>query len=196
MVISYFGVGMVKVQLGDTVIVFNPIGESAEHKAVKFGSDVALVSLLDPAWNGVENAARGDRQPFIVNGPGEYEVNGIFIKGLLSTGPEGKVNTVYTVLFDDIRLVHLGALVDNNLSEQVIESLGSVDILFAPVALPKLATQLEPNVIIPINWSDDKALNQFLKQVGEGNEKAAESLTIKRKDLADKAGVVMVVKSY
>jgi hypothetical protein len=51
-------------------------------------------------------------------------------------------------------------------------------------------------VIIPINWSDDKALNQFLKQVGEGNEKAAESLTIKRKDLADKAGVVMVVKSY
>jgi hypothetical protein len=84
MVISYFGVGMVKVQLGDTVIVFNPIGESAEHKAVKFGSDVALVSLLDPAWNGVENAARGDRQPFIVNGPGEYEVNGIFIKGCLS----------------------------------------------------------------------------------------------------------------
>lgn len=196
MVISYFGAGMVKVQLGDTVMVFNPIGESKTHKAAKFGSDLALVSLLDPEWNGVENAARGDRAPFIINGPGEYEVGGIFIKGVLSKGPSGAVNTIYTVLFDDIRLVHLGALAEATLSEQVIESLGSVDILFAPAALPKLVTELEPNVVIPINWADDKELGKFLKEAGEGNEQPLESLTIKRKDLADKAGVVMVVKSY
>jgi hypothetical protein len=110
MVISYFGIGMVKVQLGDTVMVFNPIGHSKIHKPVKFGSDLALVSLLDPEWNGVENASRGERAPFIINGPGEYEVSGIFVKGLLSAGPARAVNTIYTVLFDDIRLVHLGAL--------------------------------------------------------------------------------------
>lgn len=196
MVISYFGVGMVKVQLGDTVIVFNPIGQSEAHKAVKFGSDLALVSLLDPAWNGVENASRGERAPFVVNGPGEYEVSGIFIKGFVSTGPDGLINTIYSVLFDDIRLVHLGALATASLDEKVIGELGTIDILFVPAGMAKLATQLEPRLIIPINWSDEKQLGAFLKEVGEGKEQAVETLAVKRKDLSDKEAVVTVIKSY
>src|SRR3990167_6475574 len=100
MIISHYGLGMVKIQQGETVVVFNPIGEvprgRGDLKTLKFGADIALVSLNDPGYNGVANAARGERVPLLVDGPGEYEVGGIFIKGFAT----GKINTAYLVTLE------------------------------------------------------------------------------------------------
>ena len=59
----------------------------------------------------------------------------------------------------------------------------------------KLATFLEPKVVIPMHWSgmgSEKALDTFLKEEG-GQAETMDKLTIKKKDVADKDGAIMVI---
>jgi L-ascorbate metabolism protein UlaG (beta-lactamase superfamily) len=205
MVISHFGGGMVKIGQGDKIAVFNPIGESASFKPVRFGADLALVSLADPLYNGVGNVARGDRVPFAITGPGEYEIGGIFIKGYAAGGSDGRSNTVYSLILEGINLVHLGALAAEDLPPAVVEELGVIDILFVPAgneklisakAAGKLTTKLSPRVIVPVDYDSEESLTKFLKEMGEEKAPRSESLQVKRKDLLDKEGEVMVIKSF
>lgn len=205
MVISHFGAGMVKVAQGDLVAVFNPIDESPNYKAVKFGADIALISLNDKRYNGAANAARGDRTPFVASGPGEYEIGGIFIKGFGTTGPKNKINTVYSMIIEGTNLVHLGALSQEELPAKAVEELGTVDVLFVPIgndellspkAAAKLATNLGPRLVIPVDYNSEDKLKTFLKEFGADKPEVTESLTIKRKDILDKEDEVVVIKSY
>ncbi len=204
MVISHYGLSMVKVAQGDTVIVFNPIGKGGDSEPVRFGADLALVSLKDTNYNGLDQVSRGDRVPFVIDGPGEYEVSGVFIKGWETAGPEGKINTVYSLVVDGIKLVHLGALTTAELPAAVTEGLGAVDIVFAPVAVgeslsPKqaaaLAADLEPKLIIPVASENEGAAKIFLKELGAEGRPTVESLAVKRKDLLEKQGEVVIIKS-
>lgn len=197
MVISHYGLGMVKIQLGERVMVFNPNGHQA-----KFGADLALVSLHDADYNDVGAASRGERVPFVIEGPGEYEVDGVFIKGFQTTGPSGKINTAYLVVLDSVRLVHLGALAESTLPAATIEAMGTIDILFVPVAggllepkaAAKIATTLEPRAIVPVNY-ESGSLAAFLKELGEEQVEPVASWSIKKKDLSDKEAQVVIIKS-
>lgn len=202
MIITYHGGGLIKAQLADKVVAFNPIGKDADEKPVRFGANLVLVSLNHPLYNGVEFMAHGSKTPLIIDGPGEYEADEVFVRGLLSTGPEGKVNTIYSVLFEDIRLVHLGALVESKLDDKVRESIGVVEILFVPVGdgrlapaeAAKLALSFSPKVIIPVDYAgDNKALQAFLKEIGNGGE-TLDKLTIKKKDLLTEEVKTIVLK--
>ena len=203
MVISHYGLGMVKIQQGDWIAVFNPIGTGSELEPVKFGADLALVSLQDSDYNGVNHVSRGERVPFLIDGAGEYEVEGNFIQGFSTLGPSGKINTVYLLVIDGVRLVHLGALAESTLSDKLVEALGTIDLLFLPVGgglldtkqAAKLATVLEAKVVVPVNF-DQKSLPAFLKETGEEEVKSLETWTMKKKDLVDKAGDVVVIKSF
>ena len=192
---------MVKVTHGDLTLVFNPIGQDKDNKMVKFGADIALVALNDEAYNGVDNASRGDKVPFIVDGPGEYEVSEIFICGFASAGPDdsttgvSKINTIYSLVLDGLKLVHLGALASNDLPVTAAEGLGAIDILFAPVSRAKLVASLESKLIIPVEIENELVLKNFLKELSADGIKPVESLTLKRKDVADKEGEVVVIRS-
>lgn len=202
MVISHYGLGMVKITQGDTVVAFNPIGDTPDFKSINFGADIALVSVKDKHYNGVDHMSRGERVAFVVDGPGEYEVSGIFIKGFPSRGPKEKINTIYSLVLDEIRLVHAGALTEA-LTPAQVEQLGVVDVLFVPVGettlepkvAAKVVTALNPKIVIPVDYDDDKVLHAFLKEVGSENGKPVESLQVKRKDVADKQTEVVVIKS-
>ena len=76
MVITFLGGEFFKVQFGDTVLAFNPIAKESKLKSSRFGSDVVLVSLNDKDMNGVDMVTHGDKQPFVVGGPGEFEIKG------------------------------------------------------------------------------------------------------------------------
>src|SRR3989344_547440 len=132
MIIQYFGFAFVKVSLGDEVLAFSPMSKTADIKGPQFGANIGLIPLADKNYNGMEQITYASRDPFITTGPGEYEINDIFIKGVASTGPEGRINTIYSVVFDNIHICHLGALAKPDLSGEVKEAIGDVDILFVP----------------------------------------------------------------
>lgn len=210
MIISYLGVESFKVQFGDTVLALNPVSKESKLKSSKYGADIALVSLNDKDMNGVENAAHGERAPFVINGPGEYEVKGIFVKGYPSVskyGKEDRINTIYSIAIEGMNICFLGAIGANDLSDDVKEAFETVDILITPIGGDgvldpatsyKLAVDIEPKIIIPMHYGevgDKNALKTFIKEAGAEKVSPIDKLTIKRKDLDGKEGEVVILSS-
>ena len=208
MIVTYYGKQFFKIQLGDTVIAYNPIGKESKQKGSRFGADIVLSSLRHPDFNGTDQCAYGDREVAVIDSPGEYEVNGIFIKGFgtdTTYAGEKKINTAYSMMFEGINLCFLGALASaDSLSREVKEGLGEIDVLFAPIGgegmlspadAYKLTLALDVKVVIPMDYNDTKgALEHFIKE-GGGNAETVDKFTFKKKDLEGKEGSVVVVTS-
>jgi len=210
MIITYQGVDFFKVQFGDTTLAFNPISKESKFKNTRFFADIALVSLNHVDMNGTENLSYNGKEPFVISGPGEYEVKDIFIKGFVSKslyGGKEKINTIYSINLEGMNLCYLGAISDINLSSDVKEALGDVDILFLPIGddgvldaakAEKLSVEIEPKIIIPMHYGEvgnKDALKKYLKEAGEDNVKPIEKLTIKKKDLEGKQSEVVVLSA-
>jgi len=211
MVITHHGGQCFKVTFGDLTLVFDPISKKGTLPAARFGADIALVSRDHADMNGIEEVTYGEKKPFAIVGPGEYERQGVTIQGFLSSskyglakGQESAVNTIYAVELEDMTLVHLGALADTELSKDAREGIGEIDVLFVPIGgggvlssakAHELAVSLEPTIIVPMHWSgmgDTKALDTFLKEAGNGSEKV-DKLTLKKKDLVGRDGSILVI---
>lgn len=205
MVITYHGGQCFKVSFGDTTLAFDPISKQAKKlEAVKFGADVALVSLRHPDCNGVEQVAYGAKQPFLVDGPGEYEIGSVTVRGYgVKTQYDGadRYNTIYQVRLEEMNLVFLGALRDPEIDPKILGEFGDIDILFVPIGggdvlevpqAAKLATKLEAKLIIPMHY-DTSVLKTFLKEVGNEGLKPVDKLTIKKKDVQVMEGEVVVL---
>jgi len=211
MIITHYGGQCFKVQTGDTIIAFDPPSKKSKLKPVRFGANVALVSLNDKNFNGVENLSYGDKKPFIISGPGEYEVKDIFIKGTLvkaKYGSEEKNNTIYSILFDGLKLCFLGALsTADSITSEVKGEISGSDILFVPIGggdvlsssdAGKVAVSLESKVIIPMHYEglgEKNSLAAFLKEEGGDKITPVDKLTVKKKDIEEKEGEIIVLKS-
>lgn len=210
MIITHYGAEFFKIQFGDAILALNPVSKYSKLKSARFGADVALVSLNNLDFNGVDQIGFGEKLPFIVSGPGEYEIKGIFIKGFKFTskyGGEDHINTIYSISLENMNLCFLGAISTIDLPAEIKEALGDIDIIFLPIGgegvltaaeANKLATALEPKMIIPMHFDgvgDKKALMTFLKESSSEDVKPADKLTIKKKDLEGKEGDVVVLSS-
>ncbi len=210
MVITYLGKQFFKITQGDTVIAINPISKDSKIKDAgsHFGAHITLVTTNHPDYNGVSNTSHGDTTPFIISGPGDYEVKGIFIKGILSEATiDGKkyVNTIYSFSIDDISICFMGTLSTPELSSDAREAIDTPDIVFLPIgggdvlapsAAYKLAVSLDSKIIIPMDYGAERtkdALRTFLKEGGEEKTAPVEKLTLKRKDLEGKEGDIIVL---
>jgi L-ascorbate metabolism protein UlaG (beta-lactamase superfamily) len=194
-------------QQGEMVLAFNPVSKTSKTGiSAHFGSDIAFITINHPDYNGIEQLSHGEREPFAVTSPGDYEVKDIFIKGVMSNaeiGGKKYINTIYALSVDNINIVFLGALSDSELSKEAWEAIDGPDVLFIPVGdkglldakqSAKLASSLEPKMIIPMDY-DNSSLKAFLKEIGEEKAEVIEKLTLKRKDLENKEGEVVVLKS-
>jgi L-ascorbate metabolism protein UlaG (beta-lactamase superfamily) len=210
MIITHYGGEFFKIQFGEATLALNPVSKDSKLKPTRFGADVALVSLNNPDFNGVDQIGFGEKMPFIISGPGEYEIKGIFIKGFMTTSKYGgaeHINTIYSISLENMNLCFLGAIGTSELPATIKEELGDIDIVFLPIGgegvltaaeANKLATALEPKMIIPMHFDgvgDKKALTTFLKESGSEDLKPIEKLTIKKKDLEGKEGDVVVLSS-
>ncbi len=209
MIATYHGGVFLKLQTGDVTIAVNPISKESGKKVTRFGSDICLVSTNLPLTNGTDQVDNAGKTPFVIKGPGEYEVKGITFKGVESKfmwDKEEKVNTSYIFTFDGIKVCVLGILTDK-LSAEARDAISSCDLLILPVLEGKegdnkflsardavvVANNLEPNMIIPVGY-DDKTLPIFLKEAGAVGLQAIEKLTIKKKELEGKEGAVLTLQ--
>ncbi len=205
MIITYQGGECFKVSFGDTTLAFNPIAKKSKLDSVRFGANVVFVSLNHPDFNGTDEMSFGTKKPFVVDGPGEYEVGEVTARGFgVETIYEGqkKFNTIYQVTLEGINMVFLGALGDSAIDPKILGELSDIDILFVPIGggdvldvpqASKLATKLEARCIIPMHYTDT-ALNAFLKEEGVTAEKPLDKLTVKKKDLLEMEGTIVVLK--
>ena len=103
---------------------------------------------------------------------------------------------------DNLNVCHLGALFAEELSNEALEAIGVVDILFlpagdygtlAPKAAAKVAAAIAPKLIVPVAYESEATLKGFLKELGESEPEKTDKLTIKRRDLEGKEGEVVII---
>ena len=207
MVITYAGGYCFKLTSGDTTIAVNPPSGASFFKVSKFGADVVLVATHHPDWSGVETASHGGKEPFVIRGPGAYEVGDVTATGYASEGALGGetneyANTIYNVLFDGMDILFLGALSTGKLSHEVRSNLDEVDIVFVPVGGktldPKtahdLVVSLEPKLIVPYAVGARDELKLFLKTAGAPDSKPVDKLTLRSKDIALMSGEIALIE--
>lgn len=203
MIVSYHGIECFKISQGDITLAINPVSkDSKSKKPTRFGADITLITTNHPDMNGRDQTSRGDKESFVIDGPGEYEIKDIFIKGFLSEGVAKKINTIYLISFEGMNLCFLGALANSELSDKILEAIEDIDILFVPIggddildpaAAYKLSVSLEPSVIIPMHYTAE-TLKQFIKEGGEVKVESLDKFVVKKKDLEGKEGEIVVLK--
>ncbi|MEK7124728.1 MAG: MBL fold metallo-hydrolase, partial [Patescibacteria group bacterium] len=179
-------------------IVIDPFGEIG-LKMPNFEADILLVTHGHEDHNNVKAvkpARAGEGSPFIIEGPGEYEIKGVFIKGINSfhddkEGKERGANTIYTIETEGMKLCHLGDLGQSQLTDAQLEEIGTVDILMIPVGgvytidsaqAPKIIGQIEPKMAIPMHYELPKlkfkleSVDRFLKAMGKNSIEPADKL--------------------
>ncbi|MEK9143366.1 MAG: MBL fold metallo-hydrolase [Patescibacteria group bacterium] len=175
-------------------------------------SDIVTVSH----WHDDHNAISVvEGSPFVISGPGEYEIKGVGIVGIgvyhddVKGQKRGK-NTIYRIEIDGISFVHLGDL-GHELSASEVDSLDGVDVLFVPTGgvytidpaqASKVVHEIEPTIVIPMHYNRP-GMNQkifaglvgvdaFLKEMGKTEVAPQPKLSITKDKLPEEMQVVVL----
>lgn len=150
--------------------------------------------------------------PFnLLDGPGEYEISGVFITGVVTFaddtgGREQGLNTVFAFDFDGTTVCHLGRLGHVPTQSQV-KNLGPVDVLLVPVGGggSLTATQaseaiglFEPDMVIPMFYhvvglqEDLDNVDHFLKEMGMEEAGVQDKLTIGEAKTSEETDIIVL----
>lgn len=207
--IVYYGLSCFRLsQRGLASVVTDPY----DHQAVglsplKLRADVVTVSHDAPGHNHIK-AVKGIR--YVITGPGEYEIGGVFIIGVRTNGAKRKAdepfNTMYLFDFDGLTVAHLGDLRQVPTQAEV-EALGPVHILLVPVGggggltpakAAEVVSLLEPNLVIPMHYQmpgsklNLQPLTRFLKEMGIDHFTPQPSLSVQASQLPEETQVVVL----
>lgn len=206
---SYFQISLSNYKDSPANIVIDPFSDIG-LKMPNFEADVLLISHDHEDHNNVKGV-KGNY--FLIDGPGEYEVKGVFVCGIHSfhddkEGRERGENTIYTIEGEGIRFCHLGDLGQNQLTDEQLEKIGRVDILMVPVGgvytidsakALKIIGQIEPKMVIPMHYDLPKlkfkldGVEKFLKAMGKNSIEPLDKLAIKDSALPKEKNMDIVV---
>lgn len=213
MVITYFGGAYFKLTLGDLTIAINPPSKNSKRfaKPTRFGADIALITTNYADYNGADTVTLGSAEPFVIDGPGSYEIKNCFVTGAKSDvmiDKKNYINTVYGFELDNLKMAFLGIIADEStLSVEAKEIIRGADILFVPIGgaigeigvfdpaqAYKTAISYDPSIIIPYEYTTE-SVTRFLKEGGQEKNEPQDKATLKRKDLDGKEGTILVLTS-
>lgn len=212
MVIQWLGQSCFKIQSGDLVLVIDPYSKETGLTPPRFKTDIVLVSHghFDHAnpesltGRSSEQTSQSAGDPFLISGPGEYEVKDVYIQGIETfhdnvEGKEKGTNTIYRIELEGLKILHLGDFGEEKIRDETLDKIGDVDVVMIPVGgkytidgstAAKIVKQIEPQFVIPMHYKIAglkialEGAEQFLKETGATKTAAQDRLTIKKKDIS------------
>jgi len=189
-------------------VVTDPYDASLGLPAVKLKADVVTVSLDAPGYNYVKGV-KGLRR--VIQGPGEFEIGGVFVIGILMAPKKNKKVKAKPSLFcvfdfNRLTVAHLGGL-SYVPSHSQIEDLGTVDVALIPVGgggalTPSQAAEvislIEPSIVVPMHYKTGKedlklgSVSRFLSEMGIAKQEPLPSLKITKSGLSSENQVVVL----
>lgn len=188
----------------DVIVLCDPFNpREAQGKRGKFVADIVTVSAPEHPLHSATRDIRGrlEKPPFIMDTPGECEVNGVVIYGVPAvntvSAPHKKV-TLFMIEAEGLSLLHLGNIGQKTLTDAQLERFEHVDVLFVPVGDPAslsvqdavaIVNQIEPRIVIPIAYhtahakSNLLSAEKFIKELGLEAEEPVVKFKIAKKDL-------------
>ena len=203
--ITWYGQSCFKLQDNEQTVLVNP---SEPRKAGLRGPNFkANVFILTNIGESIDKKVLEKDNSFLISGPGEYEVNKIFVYGVPVKKDGQAKSVVYQVTMNDIRCGILGQLKYLPSGEE-LDKLDGVDVLFVPIGgkdtlsaekAVELINSIEPQIVIPccynipgLNFTPD-SLEKFLKEMGVKPIETLSKLSIKKKDLLSQGETKVVV---
>jgi L-ascorbate metabolism protein UlaG (beta-lactamase superfamily) len=154
--------------------------------------------------SGVKSKAR------VINGPGEFEIGGVFITAIQTNGTKEIKTEIRNILcvfdFSGVTVAHLGNIRRVPKQSQ-IEALGTVNIALVPVGAgnglnaakaAEVVSLLEPGIVIPMQYSTPASkveldsLDKFIKEMGLSIIEPIPSLKVVKSDIPTETKIVVL----
>ena len=196
-----------------TKVVTDPFEAGSYDGAVGYPeidacADIVTVSHEHADHNAVDCVGG---EPQVIRDTETRDIKGVTIRGVNTYHDESKGqdrgrNTIYVMDIDGVSFGHLGDL-GHPLSDEELESLGKVDVLFTPVGgyytigpevAKKTAEALGAKVIVPMHYKTEalgfpiQPVDDFLKLMDHVDRVGSKSVEINKDELGDEPRVVVL----
>ncbi len=208
MEITWYGHAAFRLRERDITVLTDPYDKSIGYTLPRIRADIVTVSHASPGHNHIA-AVKGE--PKVFEGPGEYEVGGIFITGIPSwhgrkRSGERLPNTIFLFEFDGLTVCHLGGLGQVPTQAQ-IEAMSAISVLLVPVGgsdnldaseAAEVIGALEPSIVVPMMYRLPQLtikldpVSKFLKEMGLPEPEPQDVLKISKGSLPEETQVVVL----
>jgi L-ascorbate metabolism protein UlaG (beta-lactamase superfamily) len=204
--VTWLGQSCFRLRGRNAAVVTDPFSPALGPKLRLEGN---LVTVSHPHEN--HSHVQSVKDAYVVEGPGEYEVAGVTVRGLPTyhdsqQGAEHGRNTVYVIELDDVRVCHLGDL-GHRLDDSALETIGNVDVLLVPVGggrtldgarAAEVVRQVEPRYVVPMHFGHPSLrtelapVERFLNEMGVPESEAQTKLTVQASSAEGETKVVVL----
>lgn len=204
MELQFYGANCIRLSAKKSVVVIDDTLASLGLSSITKPDDVVLFTTK------ADDAATGR---LIIDGPGEYETLDIAVRGVAARAHMDEANeqtaTMLRIEAGDIRVAVVGHVYPD-LSEDQLEALGPIDVLFVPVGNSgytldavgaiQVIKAIEPKLVIPTHYADkavhyevpQQPLEEALKGLGMEVSQTTAKLKLKPADLPEVTQLVVL----
>jgi L-ascorbate metabolism protein UlaG (beta-lactamase superfamily) len=208
MELTWYGHSCFRLSDRGTTMVTDPPSDELGYDRPRIRADVVTCSHGHPGHNNRVGFRGGPR---FFDGPGEYEVKGVFITGIATyhDARNGSVygrNTIFVFDFDGLTICHLGDL-GHVPSQSQVEALTDVDVLLIPVGgfhtldtskAAEVISLIEPRLVVPMHYKTPvetaklQSVDKFLKEMGLAPMSPQPQLKVTKSSLPEETQVVVL----
>jgi hypothetical protein len=198
-----------KISTGEeSIVLINPFDE--KQAGIKMPKTKANIVLLGNNKSKLDKKKVDDNY-FLIDKPGEFEVNGIFINGIADkwVKKDPKQNILFFLEIEGVKILHLGEI-NHTLENGYLDKVSGVDILMIPVGggdnintqkAIEIINEIEPRIIIPMNFkipgTKEKidSVDKFAKEMGTDPKNQVDKLKIDKRNLPqDNTEIIILIK--
>jgi len=210
MEITWLGHSCFQLRGKNVTLITDPFSPQPDYSLGKLNAPIVTVSHNHARHNYAQGVGGN---PYVVQGPGEYEISDVLITGVAAYhddkhGKERGRNTIYVIHMDDLVLCHLGDL-GHTLQEEQLEEVADADVLFIPIGgntlnatqAAEVISQVEPRIVIPMHYHTlalegerDTAdpLDKFCREMGVETINKQPKIVVTRNNLPAEMHVVIL----
>ncbi len=161
MEVTWLGGACFRLRGRDAAVATDPHTAASMPRSARPKADLVTLSeeLPADAPASLVRPHKDGREPFVVSGPGEYEVAGVYVHAV-AEDPSGarSSTTLFTIEIDRISVGYVATL-NNEPSDDLLDALGAIHVLLINVegqsngaasdATLQAISRIEPNVAVP-----------------------------------------------
>lgn len=207
--IRWFGHNCFRIRAREATVMMDPVGKNTGYAMTKQTADIVTISHDHPGHN---NTAQVKPDFVVIDGPGEYELHGVFVFGTRTyhdnaKGAELGYNTIFSVTLDGIRFTHLGDL-GHQLNDEQLEVIEDTDVLFVPAGggpvlspteMAEVVGVISPKLVIPMQFRTELGdhsrgeVGEYARHLGIQLPEPVEKLVLKPGDLGEKIDIAVLI---
>lgn len=168
-------------------------------KTLKAKSDVLILTKNAPL-----EMPKGKQTAFVIDSPGEYEIQGVFIQGLGMT--KEKEMALTTIMEENLIACYLEGSGWRELSSEQMEAAGTIDVLIIPLEgekglsakeIREAISEIEPKMVVFVlrlmKKKSPEGIAEILREMGIKSFESLNELSVRKEELKEEGRIVIVL---